>query len=142
MKNNVKTIFMSIKLSWKYESLMMYKEQFSELDFFCDVTSGLFIICDSGWNCSKSGKPSVIIFQDRHYCSLMLFVIWNFQNLASALLVPEKLWLNWIMSLNMMILCSKLKNIFFFKIATKWQIVTKFKDIKSRLHIYFFSITS
>ena len=43
----MKTIFMSIKLS----SLMMYllyKEQFSKLDFFCDVTSGLFIICDSG----------------------------------------------------------------------------------------------
>ena len=46
---------------------------------------------------------------------------------------PRKLSLNWIMPLNGMILCSKLK-IGLWKIVTKSQVVTKFNVTKSRLH--------
>ena len=46
---------------------------------------------------------------------------------------PQKLSLNCIMSLNRMILCSKLKN-GLWKIVTESKVVTKFNITKSRLH--------
>ena len=74
-----------------------------------------------------------------YFCSILTSGYTVQSRFSDTFGLRKKLSLNCIMSLNLMILCSKLK-IGLCKIVTKSQVVTKFNITKSRLHCILLSI--